>query len=204
MCSCFCRSIKSTWYDSLRYDSLHRHTNRETIAHSICFRCKSRFVCTPHTLVPACEIAPPDYLVFFPFFLGVFPSRRSASAWPSRLTCSNSFVRLSKFSPQTLHCSGNLKLSVTRGATTTKRKRTRHGRKSSGPTPKIPTRQTPVESSQQGGEFNKIWCEGNSPQSCSSIRLREPSLRPHGLCASPALTTPLLWNLPLLLRHPLV
>ena len=42
---------------------------------------------------------------FFPFFFGASPrSRGSASAWPSRLMCSNSFVLLSNVSSQTLHC----------------------------------------------------------------------------------------------------
>jgi len=54
------------------------------------------------SLVPTCENGP-YYLAFFPFFLGIFPSRESASAWPSRFTCSNNLVLLSNFSPQTLH-----------------------------------------------------------------------------------------------------
>ena len=42
--------------------------------------------------------------VFFPFFFGASPSRGSANAWPSRLTCSNSLVLLSNVFPQKLHC----------------------------------------------------------------------------------------------------
>src|SRR6266850_154003 len=52
--------------------------------------------------------------VFFPFLFGVSPpTRGSASAWPSRLTCSNSFVLLSNVSPQTLHCVSRMTISLT-------------------------------------------------------------------------------------------
>ena len=99
-------------------------TYGENIAHSICFKCKSRFLCTPHTNLdsPTRSYLWPYYLAFFPFFLGIFPSRESASAWPSRLTCSNSFVLLSNFSPQTLHCSKNRKLSGYEGGNIKKKK----------------------------------------------------------------------------------